>query len=167
MSELKREFEISAAYDKRPKYGQHCAEFRFYVKGPKGAVQFVLFTGWYPSLIPTPDKDWRELSTVLKLGKHDAPMPADLGYHSPVPRYEDQSLMDPCHVLPEGKCYYDGSSLNASRIFSIMVHQGGDAMWKALEDYYAEVFAAQPAPAIEAQAKPFEAQAKGKPDGES
>lgn len=137
---LTRDFEIAAAYDKRPQYGQHCVDFRFYVKGPKGAVQFILYTGWYPHIIPKPGTDWQELSRPIHLSEHDNPMPADLGYHSPVPRYEGQEPMETCTVLPEGKCYYDGSTLNASRIFSIMVHEGGEAMWKALEEFYQEIF---------------------------
>ena len=139
MSDVKREFEITAAYDKRPKYGQHCVDMTFYVKGPKGVVQFKLFTGWYPSIIPTPEKDWRELYVHFDNTRSDAPMPADLGYHSPVPMYEGQQPYD-CTLLPEGKCYYDGSGLNANQIFSIMVHEGGEAMWKEIEKFYQEIF---------------------------
>ena len=112
MSDVKREFEITAAYDKRPKYGQHCVDMTFYVKGPKGTVQFKLFTGWYPRIIPTPDTLWQELCAPLQVEEHENPLPADLGYHSPVPMYEGQQLYD-CTLLPEGKCYYDGSGLNA------------------------------------------------------
>jgi hypothetical protein len=144
--ELIREFEIAAAYDKRVesggRYGQHCVDFRFYLKGPKGVVQFILCTGWSKAIIATPEKPWQELGVVRTRNNPDVlwdPMPADLGYHSPVPRYEDQTAMD-CHILPEGKCYYDGSGLNANRIFSLMVHEGGEAMWKALERYYRELF---------------------------
>ena len=145
MSELTHEVHIDAAYDKRPKYGQHCVDFRFYVRGPKGVVQFVLFTGWLKALIPTPDTDWRELSVHHHAGLHmlTEPMPADLGYHSPLPLYEGQTSME-CSLIPGGKCYYDGSSLNASRIFSVMLHEGGDAMWVELEKYYEETFAREP-----------------------
>lgn len=136
---LVREFVISAAYDKRPKYGQHCVDFTFFVKGPEGAVQFRLFTGWYLSLIPKPDAPWQELCKTLHLGENDSPMPADLGYHSPHPRYEGQTSMS-CTLLPSGECYYDGSSLNAYKIFSTMVHEGGEAMWAELEKYYASTF---------------------------
>ena len=143
MSEtLTRKLEISPAYDKRPKYGQHCVDMRWLVQGRHGSVQFLLFTGWYPAIIPTPDKRWQELTGVIRLGPHDAPMAADLGYHSRVPRYEDQMLMDKeCPYLePPGPCYYDGSGLNARRIFSILVHKGGEAVWEALEEYYRKTF---------------------------
>jgi hypothetical protein len=139
---LTRELEIHPAYDKRPKYGQHCVEMCFYVKGPKGVVQFVLFTGWYPHIIPEPNTPWQKLCKPIHLQKLDNPMPADLGYHSRTPRYEGQSKMN-CSLLPEGECYFDGSSLNASRIFSLLVHEGGEAVWKALEEYYAETFEEQ------------------------
>jgi hypothetical protein len=143
MLTLERKFEIHPAYDKRPKYGQHCVEFLFYVKGLKGAVQFLLFTGWYPHLIPTPETDWRELTMPLHIAEHDNPMPADLGYHSPVPRYEGQKPQTKECAILGGPCYYDGSILNASRIFSIMLHQGGEAMWNELENYYRETFEAE------------------------
>lgn len=142
MSELIHEVEIRPAYDKRPQYGQHCVDMTFYVKGPKGAVQFVLYTGWYSGIIATPDKPWQELMVAHHPTREHLtePLPADLGYHSPVPTYEGQSSRENCHVLPGGKCYYDGSGLNANRIFSIMVHEGGEAMWKALDQYYQETF---------------------------
>jgi hypothetical protein len=44
--ELTREFKMRPAYDKRPDYGIHGAEMLFYVKGPKGAIQFVVCTNW-------------------------------------------------------------------------------------------------------------------------
>jgi hypothetical protein len=141
-----RQFEFKAAWDRRNegdgRYGQHGAEMRFYLKGEEGAVQFILFTGWYAGIINKPDAGWNAL--FVKNGQMSEPLPADLGYHSPRQMYEGQSPMDTCHILPEGKCYYDGSGLNANRIFSILMHEGEEAMWKALEDYYAETFKTAP-----------------------
>lgn len=143
-SELVRKFEVSPAYDKRSEgYGQGCATMRFYVIGPKGAVQFVCMTGWYPKIIKKTTfddwSDWAELR-IAPMQPHDSPMPSDLGYHSPTPRYEGQSIMDQTCSILNGPCYYDGSGLNASKPFSILVHEGSDRLWEFLEHYYAETF---------------------------
>jgi len=37
-------------------------------------------------------------------------------------------------------CYCDGSALRAEDYYEILVHQGEEALWKALEDYYHETF---------------------------
>lgn len=135
--EFRREIRFDAAYGERPKYGQHCVNIRWYLHGPKGVIQFVIYTGWYKGCIPTPT-DWRFMQ-VDKAGIGE-PMPADLGYHSLVPRYKGQDPMKPCLLLPQGYCYYDGSSLNAYRVFSIMVHEGDEAVWQELERYYHSTF---------------------------
>jgi len=43
---LERIIQFTPAYDKRPKYGIHGVNLRFLLKGPKGAIQFLLFTNW-------------------------------------------------------------------------------------------------------------------------
>lgn len=140
MSELRHEIEISPAYDHRAEgKGQNCVDMTWYVTGPKGVIQFRLFTGWGKQIIPTPERPWQELNIPYPCG-HDQglwePMPADLGYHSYVPLYEEQTTMGSCPRLGGKDCYYDGSGLNAYRIFSILVHEGGDAVWAALEAEY-------------------------------
>lgn len=90
MKKLERIFVIRPAFDKRDKdpnknYGVHGCEMLFVVKGEKGAVQFVLYTNWH---LPHVTKEW-EKKGQLSRGLW-APIPADVGYHSPVPMYEDQ-----------------------------------------------------------------------------
>jgi len=116
--------ELSPAYDKRKEgYGIHCVELRMVLKGEKGAVQFILFTGWY-------------LNDIV-----NNPLPADLGYHSPYPIYEDQSVAsESCEYLNGNPCCYDGSGLNAKRIYKVLLEQGSDGVWKELEIYYKELF---------------------------
>lgn len=146
MIQFTRELVIRPAYDKRNEgYGQHCVEMCWYLRGSAGVIQFVLFTGWYLSIIAEPNVDWQEQHLSIHTAPWDQlnkPMPADLGYHSLVPMYEGQTKMK-CHLLPAGECYYDGSSLNADRIFAILVHKGGDAVWQALEAEYALRFACE------------------------
>jgi hypothetical protein len=146
VADLTRDIVIYPAYDKRPQYSQHCVDMVWMLKGPLGIVQFRLFTGWSVRVIGLPTLDWQELSMSRPRyhspEEHEAvsaPMPADIGYHSPKPMYEDQTSMK-CELLPQGQCYYDGSTLNADRYFAILVHEGGEALWKALEEYYHERF---------------------------
>ena len=125
VNKLRCELEVIPAYDNRKEgKGQHCAEMRFYVHGPKGSVQFVLYTGWY--------LEGLDKSPVYYKHKMDEPMP--------VPMYEDQSNCGYCKILDSDSCYYDGSTLNADKPFRILVSKGSEALWKYLKDYYKQVF---------------------------
>ena len=126
------------AYDKRDpdpnkNYGIHGVEMRWYVCGEEGVVQFVVYTNWYLPHVAA------ELLTPGHKTFRCAPMPADLGYHSPIPHYDSQNPMRDCLLLG-GDCYYDGSTMNAERVFSLLVEQGGDAVWDELDRYYRGVF---------------------------
>lgn len=140
---MEHEFSMVAAYDKRPKYGIHGAEMRFYVKGPKGAIQFIVYTNWQLPHVQkeTDDRALLHLDeTELHCFYH--PLPTDLGYHSPVPMYEGQSkIRDDCSVIG-GPCYYDGSGLYAETIFDVLIAGGTDALWKRLDQEYIDRFEA-------------------------
>ncbi len=118
---------MNAAYDKRHKdpnknYGIHGVDLRMVLKGEKGATQFVLYTGWH---LPHVQKELikKEFANPSLLGIEmlAEPLPADLGYHSPTPQFEGQSNMGDCDILEGGDCYYDGSSLNAERMYKILL----------------------------------------------
>lgn len=134
------------AFDRRssdPKkdYGIHGVNLRCVLKGPLGAVSFVLYTNW-------------QLPEVTKelAGRHyeaidgdphwmERPMPADIGYHSPVPMYEGQSInREACEFLDGRPCYHDGSGLNAQKYYEILLREGSDGLWAALETYYHRTF---------------------------
>jgi hypothetical protein len=69
------------------------------------------------------------------------PYPADLGYHSPVPMYEGQDdFTQSCPVLGGKPCYYDGSALNADKIFDVLRAEGHEGVWRELEAYYNRTF---------------------------
>jgi hypothetical protein len=144
MSDLVREIAFGPAFDKRDPisskdYGIHGVDMTWYIKGPEGAVQWKVFTNWH---MPNVRQEWEQrerqgnpppLCCVI-------PMAADLGYHSPKPMYENQTPMsNTCDVLG-GVCYYDGSSLNAEPIFDLLVTQGQEACWQAIENYYRMTF---------------------------
>ena len=133
--------EITEAYDKRnpdpaKNYGVHGVNLKFLVKGPKGVIQFLIYTNW---MLP---HNMEELKA--KCDGHYCylePMPADIGYHSYVPMHEGEApISKSCEYLEGKPCYYDGSSLNAEPIFDIMVSRGGDAMWAELERWYHDTF---------------------------
>lgn len=139
--ELERVFTISPAFDKRhtdpnKNYGIHGATMRWVLKGREGVVQFVLHTNWQ---LPHVRAELDAKTTDPRyphLLCH--PMPADLGYHAKMPRYESQTKID-CEYV-EGGCYYDGSSLNAEPVFNRMLADGGEAVWAELSDYYKLIF---------------------------
>ena len=135
-----REIQFSKAFDRRnpdPKknYGVHCAEMRFLLKKKDKAVQFVLFTGWD---LPHVREERSSTGKGIFTG---TVMPADLGYHSPKPMYEGQTLInkEPCPYIGV-PCYYDGSGLNAEQPYEVLVTEGEEALWDFLEGYYERTF---------------------------
>lgn len=131
------------AFDKRSKdpgknYGIHGVELRMVLKGPLGATQFLLYTGWH--LLHVVEE--QEHALLMKGEQLDAidlrirrPLPADRGYHWSVPKYEGQEARE-CDLLPGGKCYYDGSGLNAERTYIALLEKGDAGVWADLEEYY-------------------------------
>lgn len=107
-------------------HGIGSVDMRMVLKGPLGVVQFVLYTHWY--LDETPKT------------RRGEPLPADLGYHSPKPLYEGHYETESCAYFDGASCFYDGSSLNAEEPWRILRYEGGDAVWKFLEGYYADTF---------------------------
>jgi hypothetical protein len=121
--------------DPTKNYGVQGVELRMVLKGDRGAVQFVLYTGWMLDMIP-------DGTTTFMVGDPTtAPLPADLGYHSPKPMYDGHTMMDgPCEYLDGAQCYYDGSGLNAQRIWNTLVREGSNGVWRDLREYYRETF---------------------------
>ena len=145
MSDIKFEREVSfiPAFDRRdpdPKknYGIHGVDIRFYLKGPHGAVQFILSTNWQ---LPHVQK---ETDTRLPLPDmpylFHQPMAVDLGYHSKIPIREGQTCIQQDCEFTSGPCYYDGSTLEADRIFNILREEGDKGVWRELAIYYRAIF---------------------------
>lgn len=145
---LIHKLEITPGYDKRnddprKNYGVGGCTLRFYVLNPQRtrAIQFVCYTDWLPR--KTQDGILHDPFTgrykVTQEVVGVQPMAADIGYHSPHKFYKRQKPME-CDLVKGGKCYYDGSGLNAEPIRDLMLEKGSDAVWEALEAYYHEVF---------------------------
>ena len=132
---MERIIEFSPAYDKRDpdptkNYGIHGVSLRMVLKGQRGAVQFLLYTGWQ---LPHVRDEFKGTATHV--------LPADVGYHSPVPLYEGQNkITESCQYLDGQACYYDGSGLAAERFFDVLTQEGDVGVWRELERYYAETF---------------------------
>ena len=148
-NDFERIVEFVRAYDRKAEgYGIHGVDLRMVLKGPKGATQFALSTGWYlPETIGCEPSQWggvgHDYGDKLARFGLNHPMPTDLGYHSPTPQYEGQTSMGPCDYLDGAECYYDGSGLNAARPFEALLREGGEGVWKVLFDYYFDLFESQ------------------------
>lgn len=114
MSDLRRE----VRWEPRP---PHEMRVRFLLHGELGATQFLvkfLTQPYGESLLDSePARGW------------------DLGYHSRKPGHGTE--MEECDVVPEGRCWYDGSSLQADELARLFFAQGEDIVWEWLEDRYA------------------------------
>lgn len=123
-------------------YGISTMRMVFYIKGPKGAVQWVIGTEWGIESVRSHLSQFTDHHR-----EYQKPSGWDLGYHSPIPRYEGQTEMTggPCDVLG-GPCYYDGSSLNADDLIEGFLAGGTKWLWPKLEEYYASVFEDAPYP---------------------
>ena len=147
---MERIVELTPAYDKRDpnpgkNYDVHGVNLRMVLKGKRGAVHFLLYTDWHlPSV-----RDWLEAK-----GYHNDPLPADVGYHSPVPMYEGQEpISEACEYLDGKPCYYDGSGLAAEDMFDTLTREGDAGVWRELEAYYERTFGALSEEADDGQAQ--------------
>lgn len=119
-------------------HGVHGLTMRFTSKGEKGAVQFVLYTGWLPQYAKP---DTINSLYVKEWGAGTSCMPADLGYHSKVPMYDGQDVtQDYCTYCDGAPCYCDGSGLNSIDAMYTLVNGGDKALWSFLDNYYQHIF---------------------------
>lgn len=114
-------------------HGRSSMGIRFVLIGKKGAVQFLIWTGWLPE--PEP---FRMEKTV--------PIPADLGIHAKTLLWNQQPRFD-CKYIPAG-CYYDGSGLRAADPFRVLLSHGEQALWSYLEAEYLYQFQGGTPPAV-------------------
>lgn len=124
-------------------HGRAGLDIRFVVKGKKGAIQFLLYTGWLPQKTEPSGIGTR---WIEKWSRTEV-LPADLGCHSKKPLYEGQEIVsDSCEYCDGKPCYYDGSGLQASNAMYTLVNGGGEALWQFLEEYYNATFEGSPYP---------------------
>jgi hypothetical protein len=130
------------AYDRRDpnpskNHGVHGVNLLMLLKGDKGCIQFMLSTNWMlPHVQAEQDRKHLKNTDKLVLECFYHPRPWDLGYHSYIPMYEGQTAINSCEWLDGKPCYYDGSSLEADRIYKVLLAEGDEGVWKALEEEY-------------------------------
>lgn len=131
---------VRLPFDRRHKdpsqnYGVSGLSIWFILKGKKGAVQFQCY--FHDAVLPHVKKS----SVGGDIGNISG---FDVGYHAREPQYEGQSEMENCNLFPDGKCYYDGSSLRAAEwakeIFSVRGKNPEEVLWPMLEQEYKERF---------------------------
>lgn len=136
------------AFDKRNKdpkknYGIHGVDCVMVLKGKKGAVHFVWYTG---IMLPEVSKEQIKKHGLYHFvyehsGEPMYPMGADVGYHSPTPRYEGAFKNEnECEYLDGKPCYTDGSALRAQKFMEVLIREGSEKIWEMLEDDYKEYF---------------------------
>lgn len=138
-------FNSKPTVDPRKDYGVSGMEITWYLRGPKGAIQFQLYTDWtpgrvYPGHGLMPDLSCGHYRKSLD-GEWESmyPMGAELGYHARNPQFPDQGpLTDECRILG-GTCYYDGSVMAAHDLAKRFVVHGEPVIWAVLEDRYREL----------------------------
>lgn len=137
---FERIIQVQPPYDKRhpdpsKNYGIHGMTLRFILKGPKGATQFIFYTGQHLKHVAD------ELAAKQNGSRFNRfhGMGADIGYHAYTPQYEGQTPMEKCDILG-CDCYYDGSSLRAREFEDEFLQRGEEAVWPMLEDEYRRRF---------------------------
>ena len=154
--EFERIVEFSPAFDRRhsdpaQNYGIGGVQIRFVLKGPVGAVQFVVSTHWYLPHIQREKRAWQfEFATRYDeidpqgrhLGYHADSQHPIRDWHSDRPQTADEWLTPSreCSYVPSGRCFYDGSVLAAERLVTVLLEEGGDGVWQELEQYYDSTF---------------------------
>ena len=133
VGDFRREITFEPGYDhrddpdaKQRQHGCHGMNLRFVLHGEHGSVQFLLYTGWLPG------------QSSFAAGPALSPMGADVGYHWDEPRYEGQDWHS-CAMRPAGRCYYDGSGLQADELFQKFTREGDAVVWRTLEERYADL----------------------------
>ena len=116
-------------------HGRHGMVIRFLSKGPHGAAQFILNTGWMPQSVKAGGIGTEEIR-ILGL----KPYPVGLGYHSKTRMHDGQEPIDDgCEFCDGRPCYYYPGS-NGSDAMYALVNGGDEALWRFLDAYYMFLF---------------------------
>lgn len=112
-------------------YGVGGVVFRFYVRGPFGAVDWDLHTDWY---LPEVHDEWRRQG----LGNSRGPSAGAVTLHQAHQRWLSQEPQMECHtgIKP---CYGDVSFLGGDVIYERLLREGHDGVWGALGEWYFEL----------------------------
>lgn len=134
-----REIIFLPAFDERhplpeKNYGWHGCDMVFVLRKKTKAVTFRLFTNWHW------DDDFYKIMEEMSAKCHfsramSKPMAASIDYHDVKPHWEGHEPYGKCEFLNGKVCYTDGSCLNAQQFYDVLVREGLDALWKAMEEW--------------------------------
>jgi len=143
MTDFTREVRFEPGYDHRAedatkpwgtRRGCHGMNIRWLLHGPAGTIQFLIYSSWLPSWVG--DSTFGKTITVPPGEPVHPPMGADLGHHWDEATYEGEKGFDKCDVRPAGRCFNDGSGLRADDLLGVLLTEGHEAVWSAMEDDY-------------------------------
>jgi hypothetical protein len=102
------------------------------LRGPVGVIEFEIFTNWH---LPHVTKELgKKYSSFL-------PMPSRVGYHSPWPISDNpEARTESCDYLGGRACFSGGSACDAHDVFTILLEQGSEGVWKEMEQRYYSIF---------------------------
>lgn len=139
---FRREIHFEPGYDHRAedankpfgnRRGCHGLNMRWLLHGERGTIQFLVYTSWLPSWVSGDQYRSYEVADTVH-----APSPADFGWHWDASLYDGDTATDDCQYRPGG-CHYDGSGLMAEPLFAALLTEGHEAVWRAMEERYAEL----------------------------
>src|SRR5947209_557268 len=101
-----RRLDILPAWDRttddpKTNQGVHGVEMRWHVIGPKRAVYFLLLTNWMRADVA--------VDFGPRAGAYPGPIPAQIGYHSPIPMCGGEKPREQHCEFTGGLCYADAS----------------------------------------------------------
>lgn len=105
-----------------PREDGNCLRWEFLLHGQLGTVQFIFHELKVPG------------DSRYGYGNYGH-MPIDLGFHWDRKPYKHVTKMA-CKYRESGRCFYDGSGLNANDLYQRFKVYGSDIVWAELEDYY-------------------------------
>jgi hypothetical protein len=146
---LERIVRFFPAFDKRnPDPSKNCGigavRCIMVLKGNDRAVHFVFSTGMYlPETMQEYAKDGRLTPTKSSFSERyyimNSPMGYDVGYHDIKRHFKGQHVSkDNCDWIGR-PCYGDGSALQSDRFMDMLLRQGDEAIWTALEEEYKQL----------------------------
>lgn len=117
--------------DRGGEYSVHGMDFRFLLRGPRGAVGFMMSTGWVPG-----ERGVNPMVAGL------FPMGMDVSYHAHSPQREGhERATEKCPYLDGQSCFSDGSFMAAEPVLEAFITRGDAAVWEALREWHDDLHA--------------------------